>query len=123
MAECPKSFHLSIPPSHGDDRYYGRATLDCILDAAHCPCDRFFRRNVRCAEKDEDAEIDAVLREKARRPIESRKIEAFVEMRCRDGMDRLESNGDFEPARDLSSERERVGADGVGVRLDRDCGE
>ena len=41
--------------------------------------------NVRRAEEDEDAEIDAVVRQKARRPIESREIEALVELRSATG--------------------------------------
>jgi len=120
MPQPLETFHLSIPATHGDDRDDRRATLDRILDGTHCPRDRLFRWNVRCAEEDKDAEIDAVLREKARRRIKSREIEPFIEMRCPDGMDRFESYGDFEPARDLSSERERTRADRVGMRLDGD---
>src|SRR5882672_10883687 len=120
MPQLLETFHLSIPAAHGDDRDDRHAALDRMLDGAHCPRDRFFRRNVRCTEEDKDADIDAVLREKARRRIKSREIEPFVEMCGRDGMNSLESNGDFEPARDLSSERERARADGVGVRFDGD---
>jgi len=78
---------------------------------------------VRCAEEDEDAEIDAVLRQKSRCRIESRELEALVKLCGRDGMNRLESDSDFEPSRDLSSERECVGADGVGVLFDGDSRE
>jgi len=118
MPQPLETFHLSIPAAHRDDGDDRRTALDRMLDGTHCPCYRLFRWNVRCAEEDKDAEIDAVLGEKARRRIESREIEAFVEICSRDGMNCLESYGDFEPSRDLSSERERARGDRVGVRLD-----
>jgi len=120
MPQPLETFHLSISAAYGDDRDDRRAALDRVLDGTHCPRDRLFRGNVRCAEEDKDAEIDAVLREKTRRRIESREIEPFVEICGRDRMNCLESYGDFEPSRDLSSERECARADRVGVRLDGD---
>src|SRR6266699_559241 len=105
MPQPLETFHLSIPAAHGDDRDDRRALLDRMLDGTHRPRDRLFRWNVRRAEEDKDAQIDAVLREKARCRIKSCEVEPFVEICSRDGMNCLESNGEFEPARDQPSER------------------
>src|SRR6266699_651881 len=105
MPQPLETFHLSIPAAHGDDRDDRRALLDGMLDGTHRPRDRLFRWNVRRAEEDKDALIDAVLREKARRRIKSCEVEPFVEICSRDGRNCLESNGEFEPARDQPSER------------------
>ena len=61
-----------------------------------------------------------MLRQDVRRAIESREIEALVQLCDRDWMNRLETHRDLEPACDLSCERKRRQTDGVGVRLDGD---
>ena len=123
MTQSLESFHFTISATHWDNRYDRRAALDGIFDGTHRPRDRFVDGNVGCAEENEDAEIDAVLSEKVRRLIESLEIEPFVEVRGRDRMNRLESDSDFETSGDLSRERKRAGANGVGVRLDGDSRE
>src|ERR1700682_2799038 len=123
MAQRQKSFHLSIPAANGDDRYERRPALDGVLDGAHRPRDRFYVGDVWCSEQDKDAQIDSVLRKQARGRIELGEIQALVQVRGRDRMNRLEPHGDFESPTDLSSKREGLGTDSVGVRLDGDSGE
>src|SRR3954471_13216858 len=73
---------------------------------------------MRRTDENEDAKIDAVLRQQARRRIESRKLQPLVQSARRLGMNRLESYGDLQAAAQRARECQRLRTDRVDVRLD-----
>ena len=64
-----------------------------------------------------------MLAEKRRSVIEPLEIEPLIEVRDRRGVNRLESDRDFQPSPDQSSELHRFRADQVGMRFDGDGSE